>query len=170
MKRVFYFTLVLSAIIVMSATFALAFGPHDNECLECHSIHNAQGNKIIGVKPLVSVKNPATGSNLGGNSTLCLGCHNDDEGILPIDLKKTHPVGMAPTLVKVPKDALAGDGTLVCRSCHDPHPSNPNYKYLISKTKGGKNMGDFCGVCHADKREAASSKKAAPVKAAPKKK
>jgi predicted CXXCH cytochrome family protein len=139
--------------LILSAPLAFAFGPHDNDCIECHSIHNATGNKIIGVAPLTNVINPATGKNLSGNSTLCLGCHNEDEGIIPIDLKKTHPVGMKPTAVKVPEGSLAADGTLVCRSCHDPHPSNPNYRYLIEKTNGGKNIGDFCHVCHSDKRE-----------------
>lgn len=162
MKRFFCLTVVV-AVVLASVAFSFAFGPHDDDCVECHSIHYAQGNKIIGVKPLTTLKNPATGKNLGGNSTLCLGCHNEDEGIIPIDLKKTHPVGMKPKDVKVPANALAPDGTLVCRSCHDPHPSNPNYAYLVANTSGGKKLGKFCEVCHADKREPAK-KPAAPKK------
>jgi len=167
-KKVFCVSLVVAVLTLMATTFALAYGPHDNECIECHSIHKAQGNKIIGVKPLTTVNNPATGKVLTGNSTLCLGCHNDDEGIIPIDLKKTHPVGMAPIKVKVPAEALASDGTLICRSCHDPHPANPNYKYLIADTKGGKAMGEFCQICHPDKRGKSDPNKPAK-EAAPKK-
>ncbi len=151
-RRILNLSLVAFAVSLLFAVASFAFGPHDNECVECHSIHAAEGAKIIGVKPLTNVKNPATGKSLTGNSTLCLGCHNDDEGIIPIDLKKTHPVGMKPNKVKVPKANIAADGTLVCGSCHDPHPANPNYKYLIIATKGGRDMGDFCQVCHPEKR------------------
>jgi predicted CXXCH cytochrome family protein len=158
-KKYFYLSLAVILVTVFSAAFAFAFGPHDNECTECHSIHNAMGNKIIGVKPLTGVQNPSTGKELTGNSTLCLGCHNEDEGIIPIDLKKTHPVGMKPNKVNVPQDSLAGDGTLVCRSCHDPHPANPNHKYLIADTKGGREMGNFCQVCHPEKRAKVVPKK-----------
>ncbi len=164
MKRYLHLSLFVLITVLFSVSGALAFGPHDNECTECHSIHEAQGDKIIGVKPLTNLKNPATGKNITGNSTLCLGCHNDDEGIIPIDLKKTHPVGMKPKNVKVPDGRLAKDGTLVCRSCHDPHPANPNYKYLIAATKGGRKMGKFCKVCHSDKRAAEIKKTASPKK------
>lgn len=167
MKRYLHLSLVVVASILLFAAGAGAFGPHDNECIECHSIHKAAGAKIIGVKPLTTANNPATGKPLTGNSTLCLGCHNEEEGIIPIDLKKTHPVGMKPDKVKVPEGNLASDGTLVCRSCHDPHPSNSNYKYLIAKTDGGKKMGNFCQVCHSDKRgadEAKAKSPAAPAK------
>ena len=87
----------------------------------------------------------------GGTDALCLGCHNEDEGIIPIHLDKSHPVGLKPVKVNVPVEALGGGGVLKCTSCHDPHPSNTNYKYLKVSTEGGKNMGMFCAYCHGDK-------------------
>jgi predicted CXXCH cytochrome family protein len=158
LKTFFKLSLVALITTILTTSGAFAFGPHDDECTECHSIHDAQGAKIIGVKPLANLNNPATGTPLAGNSTLCLGCHNEDEGIIPINLEKTHPVGMKPIKVNVPKERISSDGTLVCRSCHDPHPANPNYKYLIENTNGGKKMGIFCQVCHPDKRAQAEPK------------
>lgn len=165
-------TIILAAVAVFTAGAALAFGPHDNNCKECHSLHKAKGKAIIGVEPNKKEKNPSTGGSADDDISLCLGCHNDAEGIMPIMLATTHPVGMKPGKVKVPGDLLRGNGALGCTSCHDPHPSNPNYKYLRSGstaiTKAG-DLGKFCAICHQEKVDmgkamASSAPAAAPAK------
>ena len=46
---------------------------------------------------------------------------------------------------------LLREGKLECVGCHDPHPSNPNYKYLRVSTGGGEKMEGFCNLCHSSK-------------------
>lgn len=129
-----------------------AFGSHDNDCTECHGIHAAKGRSLIAVAP-VEAANPTTGAPVKDVSALCLGCHSAQGGVLEIDLMKSHPIGITPKQAKVPAPNLSLDGALTCMSCHDPHPSNPNYKYLIGKVASAKEMGAFCAICHPDKRE-----------------
>ncbi len=145
--------LLVAALLVACAAPALAYGPHDPNCVECHSIHYAKGTAILAVAPNTKEKNPATGASAAGDTALCLGCHNEDEGIMPIHLTATHPVGMKPNKVKVPADLLRKDGTLGCTSCHDPHPSNPSYKYLQGNVAKGSDIGKFCAACHAEKAD-----------------
>ena len=154
---------LLAISVGIGATSALAAGPHDSNCVSCHSVHYAKGNFIIGPQPNTNMENPATSAKTVGIDALCLGCHNDAEGIMPIHLSTTHPVGIAPTYVKVPEKLLR-DGKLSCISCHNPHPSNPNHKYLVADTKKGNNMGVFCAVCHAE--QADSSERTAAGSAA----
>jgi predicted CXXCH cytochrome family protein len=146
---------VMAAVLVLgfAAPSAFAYGPHDPNCVECHSIHYAQGKAILSVAPNTKEKNPATGTGAAGDTALCLGCHNEDEGIMPIHLSSTHPVGMKPRKVKVPSELLKPDGTLGCTSCHDPHPANPNYKYLQGNIAKGSEIGKFCAVCHREKAD-----------------
>ncbi len=159
--------LTLAAAGVLFATAALAFGPHDNNCKECHSLHKAKGKAIIAVQPNVKAANPSTGRTAEDDLALCLGCHNEAEGIMPIMLSSTHPVGMKPKKVKVPAELLRENGALGCVSCHDPHPSNSNYKYLRYPGGGINKAGDlgkFCAVCHSEKVDMnALAPKAAPV-------
>ncbi|SDK72394.1 Doubled CXXCH motif (Paired_CXXCH_1) [Maridesulfovibrio ferrireducens] len=148
-KRMLLFVFVIVLSISCYAIFAVAAGPHDEGCTDCHSTHYAKGEYIIGVEPF-KVNNPSRTRNTRtsqGIDSLCLGCHNDGEGILPVNLHSTHPTGVKPMYAKVPKQLL-WDGVLTCSSCHDPHPNNANYKYLIVPTKEGKDMGLFCGQCH----------------------
>jgi nitrate reductase cytochrome c-type subunit len=160
--------LLLAVALLLVGGTALAFGPHDNNCVECHSLHYAKGAAIIGVDPVVT-DNPATEAKTFGDVSLCLGCHNDDEGIMPILLTTTHPVGMKPNKVVVPAGLLREDGTLGCTSCHDPHPSNPNYQYLRidggSIAKSGE-LGKFCAICHPKKADTSKfvEKKVVPAK------
>ena len=75
---------------------------------------------------------------------------------------------MKPSKVKVPADLLRPNGSLGCMSCHDPHPSNPNYKYLQGKIAKSSEMGKFCALCHAEKVDMAKASAAAapaPAKA-----
>ena len=146
----------LAALMILLAPASLwAFGSHDNECVECHGVHTAQGSALIGVEPF-EPQNPSTGTLVQDSSSLCLGCHSDQGGVLEVDLMKTHPIGIIPKRASVPAENLSLEGTLTCTSCHDPHPSNPNYKYLRVGTSEGRKMGAFCAYCHeamVDKNE-----------------
>lgn len=137
-------------IFLLSAGAAMAQGPHDMDCMDCHSTHYVVGDYAFGVAPKGDAKNPArtrTGEFVTPKDALCLGCHNEDEGIMPVDMATTHPTSVRPDHTPVP-ERLLWEGTFVCVSCHDPHPSNENYKYLIVPTDGGQDMGVFCAVCH----------------------
>ena len=143
--------LVFALLLTLPGTLR-AYGPHDNECIDCHGIHTAEGGALIGVEPF-EPENPSTGTLLSDSSALCLGCHSDQGGILEIDLMRTHPIGIAPKRAMVPPENLSPEGTMTCTSCHDPHPSNPNYMYLKGEVSGPGDMGSFCEICHSDKRE-----------------
>ena len=144
-------TLALILFLLLPAA-SQAYGPHDNECVECHGIHTAEGASLIAVEPF-EAENPTTGTPLKDVSALCLGCHSEQGGILEINLMKTHPIGIIPKRAKVPAGNLSIDGTLTCTSCHDPHPSNPNYMYLAADVSGSGDLGVFCQICHPGKRE-----------------
>lgn len=147
---------LFSAILVLVASLgALAFGSHDMlQCSGCHSIHYAKGYKAFAVNN-DKAQNPRDGV-IDGVSALCLGCHENPEnggaGLKPISMKTTHPVNIVPNgkIAKVPATALVG-GKLQCTSCHDPHPSNPAYRYLRVDTKDGGEMPSFCAMCHPAK-------------------
>jgi predicted CXXCH cytochrome family protein len=64
-----------------------------------------------------------------------------------------------PRVAKVPPELLRAGG-FECLSCHDPHPSNPNYRYLRIAAKSAPAMSQLCIVCH--------TRKAAPNSAPPK--
>jgi len=77
-----------------------------------------------------------------------------DVGFRVIDLHESHPVGIVPKKVKLPKEARGFKGQedqLTCLGCHDHHPSNKNYKYLRWPTDGGRDINAFCAHCHKDK-------------------
>lgn len=147
---------ICAAILSVASLGALAAGSHDMlNCTGCHSIHYAKAYKAFAV---VNDKapNPRGAGVIDGVSALCLGCHENPEnggaGLKPIALHTTHPVNLQPNgkIAKVPA-ALLMNGTLQCTSCHDPHPSNPAYKYLRVDTKDGAEMPTFCAMCHPAK-------------------
>ena len=145
---------LVSGCFIFIAQSVFAAGPHDMNCVECHSPHFAKGDYIVGVEP-GSSDNPATtrlNESITGIDALCLGCHNEEEGIAPIHLNSTHPTSVKPTYVTVPSQLLRSN-KFGCISCHNPHPSNTNYKYLIVPTNEGADMGKFCGVCHAEQSD-----------------
>ena len=145
--------------LVFLAQVAMAAGPHDENCVSCHNVHYAKGDFIIGPQPNTTLDNPAAKAKTSGIEALCLGCHNEAEGIMPIHLTTTHPTGVAPTYVKVPEKLLR-EGKLSCVSCHNPHPANANYKYLIVDTQKGARIGVFCAVCHSEQAPAEVTKAA----------
>lgn len=149
------------------AGMAGAEGPHDMQCMDCHTTHYAKGSYAIGVKPKIEL-NPArtrSSANVEAIDALCLGCHNEEQGIKPVKIHTTHPTSIKPTYAKVP-EKLLWEGKLTCVSCHNPHPSNQNHMYLIVQTNKGKDMGVFCAQCHPEQSSPETVKKAdnAPLK------
>jgi predicted CXXCH cytochrome family protein len=146
MRKVLLIVVTVAALSIPG--MVLAAGSHDNGCTDCHSIHDTQGPAAFAVTPNAVETYSHSGKTVGGVDALCLGCHNDEEGIIPIGLMKSHPVGLAPQKANVPAELLSDNGTLGCTSCHNPHPSNANYMYLVEPTVGGGKMGAFCAKCH----------------------
>jgi len=153
---------ILSKAAVLATLFAstqlFAYGPHEGlDCLGCHDPHYAKAMKLFKVNN-PSHPNPRTGKNVDGVSALCLGCHNLGEtggtGVKPVYLHMTHPVNVKPNskIAKMP-ETLARDGMIQCVSCHDPHPSNNQWRYLRVDTKNGANVGEFCMTCHPAKAD-----------------
>lgn len=153
-------TVAFSSSALLLAAPAFAYGPHTAlDCLGCHDPHYAKAQKIFKVKNEVIV-NPRTGERIDDVSALCLGCHNIPQfggaGIKPIHLHMTHPVNILPNtrIANVPHKLLRSN-KLQCISCHDPHPSNPNWRYLRVDTEGGTKVGNFCQMCHPAKADSA---------------
>jgi len=157
---------VLGAAIVVLAVPALVFaaGAHEGlNCVGCHGIYDAKGEIIFAVEPNKKSINPKTKQPFTGVTALCLGCHETIEkggmGIAAVSANHSHPYGVKPNpkVANVPSVFLR-DGALECVGCHDPHPSNPNYKYLRVDTSGGSKMGGFCAMCHGSKADAGAVK------------
>jgi len=142
-------------------------GPHDSlSCTGCHGIHNAKtGELIFAVDPNKKLVNPTTKQVYTGTTALCLGCHASEAdggmGIAPVSPTHSHPFGVVPNpkLASVPAEALR-DNKLECVGCHNPHPSNANYKYLRVDTAGGSKMENFCAYCHSTEAGPAATKAA----------
>jgi predicted CXXCH cytochrome family protein len=146
---------------------ALAAGGHDAVgCTGCHSLHSAKGEMIFAVAPNTKYLNPKTKQPYTGTTALCLACHAESDkggqGYAPVSQHASHPFGITavnPKIARVPPEMLREGGRFDCLGCHDPHPSNPNYKYLrVNAGKKGENMDAFCGVCHGAKADAAAEK------------
>ncbi len=170
MKKVLFVFCLVAAACFMPGT-ASAEGPHDMDCMDCHTTHYAKADYAIGVEPKVDADNPARTRlqrTAEGIDASCLGCHNDDEGIMPVNLSTTHPTGVKPTYTPVPEELL-WEGKFTCVSWHNPHPSNANYAHLIVDTADGANMGTFCSKCHPDQSDQATIDAAlkAPITADP---
>lgn len=137
-----------------------AAGGHDGlSCTGCHSIHDAKDDLIFAVKANKKDINPRTKQPFSTSTALCLGCHQSPEkggmGIAPISAHISHPYGIRgidPKTARV-NSSLLRDGNFECVSCHDPHPSNPNYRYLRIDTAKGSKMENFCAACHPMKAD-----------------
>lgn len=153
--------LALAAVLPLSA---LAAGGHDAVgCVGCHSIHTAKDQIIFAVAANKQVVNPKTKQPYTGTTALCLGCHEESskggQGYAPIAGHMSHPYGLAAVdakIAKVPPELLREGGRFECMGCHDPHPSNPYYKYLRVDTAKGSKMDAFCAVCHPIKADVAT--------------
>jgi predicted CXXCH cytochrome family protein len=153
--------LVLAAAALLPVS-VLASGGHDSiGCTGCHSIHTAKGDVIFAVSPNKQVVNPKTKQPYTGTTALCLACHEETskggQGYAPITSHMSHPYGLAavdPKVARVPPELLREGGRFECMGCHDPHPSNPYYKYLRVDTAKGSKIDAFCVVCHPIKGDA----------------
>ena len=160
--------LVLVALASALPLTAYAAGGHDSVgCTGCHAIHTAKGAIIFAVAANKQVVNPKTKQVYSGTTALCLGCHADSkdggQGYAPISGHMSHPYGLASVdsrVAKVPSELLREGGRFECLGCHDPHPSNPYYKYLRVDTAKGSKMDAFCAVCHPIKAEEGTAQKA----------
>jgi predicted CXXCH cytochrome family protein len=147
---------ILVLLLALPA-IAVAYGGHDGlNCTGCHGIHNAKGEIIFAVEPNKKAINPITKQPFTGTTALCLGCHETVEkgglGIMAVSAVHSHPYGVTPnTKVAAVPAVFLREGKLECVGCHDPHPSNPFYKYLRVDTAKGARMQDFCALCHASK-------------------
>ncbi|MEW6087997.1 MAG: cytochrome c3 family protein [bacterium] len=152
MRKVLLLTTILAVILKP------VFAQHDENCTDCHNLHDAKAPFSMAVKADTTIDNPYTKAKISGQSAICMGCHNGSAGP-EIDMKKTHPVGMKPDPKKVIVDTtvLSKEGIFECGSCHDFHPSNTNYKYLRVEVKS-ENIGLFCALCHSSKRQKNSPK------------
>jgi predicted CXXCH cytochrome family protein len=155
---------VLVVAVTLIPSLALAAGGHDSVgCSGCHSLHAAKGENIFAVAPNTKYVNPKTKQPYAGTTGLCLACHQDSDkggqGYAPVSQHLSHPFGISsvnPKIAKVPPELLK-DGRFECMGCHDPHPSNPNYKYLrVEVGAKGQNIDKFCGVCHPSKADGAA--------------
>jgi predicted CXXCH cytochrome family protein len=157
--------LVLVALASALPLAAYAAGGHDSVgCTGCHAIHTAKGAIIFAVAANKQVVNPKTKQVYSGTTALCLGCHADSkdggQGYAPISGHMSHPYGLASVdsrVAKVPSELLREGGRFECLGCHDPHPSNPYYKYLRVDTAKGSKMDAFCAVCHPIKADIATA-------------
>ena len=156
----------LALVLAVSApAAAFAAGGHDAiGCTGCHSIHTAKGAIIFAVTPNKTVVNPKTKQPYTGTTALCLGCHEDSkaggQGYAPVHANTSHPYGVDkvnPKVAKVPAELLGEGGSFSCMGCHDPHPSNPYFKYLRVDTNKGAKMDNFCAACHPIKADDAAS-------------
>jgi predicted CXXCH cytochrome family protein len=153
--------LAFAALAAALPLSALAAGGHDAVgCVGCHSIHSAKGEIIFAVPANKQSLNPKTKQPYTGTTALCLGCHEDTskggQGYAPVSGHMSHPYGLATVntkVAKVPGELLREGGRFECMGCHDPHPSNPYYKYLRVDTAKGSKMDAFCAVCHPVKAD-----------------
>ena len=167
--RKYVFSCIAAITMIVLPLMVFASGAHDGlACTGCHALHTAkETNLIFAVDQNKKDINARTKQPYGGITALCLGCHQAPEkggqGIVPISGHMSHPYGLSTVNQKVARVSwqLLRDGKFECVSCHDPHPSNPNYKYLRIDTANGAKMEIFCAECHpmkADQKSAAARK------------
>ena len=160
---------VALALVAVAPAAAFAAGGHDAVgCTGCHSIHAAKGALIFAVGPNKVELNPKTKQPYTGTTALCLGCHAESnkggQGYAPVHANTSHPYGVDKInakVAKVPAELVGDNGSFSCMGCHDPHPSNPYYKYLRVDTNKGAKMDAFCAACHPIKADDAAAAGAA---------
>jgi predicted CXXCH cytochrome family protein len=144
--------LLVSLLGLLLPLAAGAAGAHDKlQCAGCHAKKEIMtGNKTY--------LDPATGQPFSGSTAVCLACHQTadagGQGAYVVNRHDSHPFGLAawnPKKAKIPGELLV-NGRMECLSCHDPHPSNTNYKYLrMDCGEDGRDTEAFCGQCHPRK-------------------
>ncbi len=125
-------------------------------------MHAAKDQILFAVGPNKKHLNPRTNQPYGGTTALCLACHLErdkgGQGYLPVSEHIPHPFSVEsvnPRVARVPEMLLRENGRFGCVSCHDPHPSNRNAKYLRVDVGGKRErlLDRFCGVCHGSKAD-----------------
>ncbi len=152
----------LAIVLVLAApAAALGAGGHDKiGCSGCHSMHAGKAELLSSLPANRKLVNPKTGRAHEPITALCLACHADPadggKGIMSTSNHLGHPFSTTtpnPRLARVP-ETLLRDGHFECVSCHDPHPSNPNYRYLrVTASDKAPSMTVFCGICHPRKAD-----------------
>ena len=159
---------LLSLLLAVVAPFAArAAGGHESVgCTGCHSLHSAKGELIFAVTPNTKMLNPKTKQPFQGATALCLACHADTDkggqGFAPVSQHTSHPFFVSSInsrVAHVPAELLRDNGRFDCLGCHDPHPSNPNYKYLrVAVGAKGEKIDAFCSLCHGSKTDQLAAK------------
>lgn len=155
------------ALCLVLPSAPLAAGGHDRVgCLGCHAMHAGRGGPGFAIAPNEKLLDPRTGKPHGSVTAVCLACHADPQdggrGVASVSGHFPHPFSRAkvdPRLAQVPA-ALLRDGRFECVGCHDPHPSNPNYRYLRIAVKETPRLSELCTVCHPRKAERAGDARA----------
>jgi predicted CXXCH cytochrome family protein len=150
----------VALLAALLASPALAAGGHQQlGCVGCHAMHASRGSLLAALPPNEKLPEARTGKPHGLLTALCLSCHADvvdgGKGIRPISGHLIHPFSIEkpnPRVARVP-DALLRGGRFECVSCHDPHPSNPNYRYLRIPASSGKAVSGLCVICHTRKAD-----------------
>ena len=164
-----YLKLLSLLLAFVGPVAAKAAGGHESVgCTGCHSLHTAKGEMIFAVTPNTKYLNPKTKQPFQGVTALCLACHADadkgGQGFAPVSQHTSHPffvTAINSRVAHVPPELLRDNGRFDCLGCHDPHPSNPNYKYLrVGVGAKGEKIDAFCSVCHGAKTDQASAKQA----------
>jgi predicted CXXCH cytochrome family protein len=139
-------------LLLLLPLAARAAGKHDAVgCAGCHGKKDVMAGNTVYVDPVT--KKPYSGS-----TAICFSCHQardaGGKGLAPVWRHVSHPFGLEtvnPKVARVPATFLV-KGRFECMSCHDPHPSNPNYKYLRADVgPKGQSMDRFCALCHLTK-------------------
>lgn len=153
--RIGFIFLIAGALLVPAA--ARASGKHDAVgCAGCHPRKASGGGFVLTGN--TTYLDPVTRQPYTGSTAVCLACHQEPSaggrGNAPVARHLSHPFGLAsinPRVARVPELFLV-NGRFECMSCHDPHPSNTNYKYLRSDVgPKGEQMDHFCSLCHLRK-------------------
>lgn len=117
---------------------------HENEAI-CETCHTAHGSPYSGMLILN-----------GGNSELCLACHEDKAIFDEQGARKPfHAINVAPKDARIPdtllkKGAKLGDhNMLTCQTCHKVHKNRTSKHLLLINNE----KSDFCFTCHPDKRQ-----------------
>lgn len=147
-------------LVLAVPAFSRAAGGHQPlGCVGCHAMHASRGDLLAAVAPNLKLPERRTGKPHGPLTALCLGCHADPadggKGIASISNHMLHPFSLAAPNARVAKvpDALLRDGRFECVSCHDPHPSNPNYRYLRVPSRSRADLTQVCSLCHVRKAD-----------------
>ncbi|BDG05230.1 cytochrome c3 family protein [Anaeromyxobacter oryzae] len=155
-------------VLSLAPAAARAYGGHDSVgCAGCHSLHTVKGPSDFAVPPNPKLLDPRTNQPYMGSTAFCLFCHADankgGQGYLTVSQHTSHSFGLASVnrkVARVPSELLGEGGRFECLSCHDAHPSNPNYRYMrVDVGPKGEEMENLCIMCHPAKAEGGGGRK-----------